>query len=127
MQVTIKVEGKKKHIGEINGETFVKKVKKSKHLFRKSDAWGFDYDELVNHILPQVKYIFVHDTEENVYYYATAEDFGFYLDGKFHPNQKRTEVYNFKGNGVQIFMPRRFWSKFNKGQYEEREAPWNRK
>lgn len=119
--IKVKINGRVKYIGELTDSgAFIKKVVKSKHLFRKSDAWGFDYVELVNHILPQVNFVFVHDTEENLYYFVSHLAFGHYTqEGKFKPS-KSVEIYDFK-HGVQVFLPRRYWKVFNKGQYDRGE------
>lgn len=127
-QLTIYINGKKKNIGELmdNG-SYVKKVKKSKHLFRKLDAWGFDYRTLVDSILPQCSYVFVHDTEDGVYYMAEPKDFGSYVEdeetgkGKFVPSGL-IEIRHYnrgEDSGTQIFLARRHWRKFNKSQFED--------
>jgi len=88
-------------IGELVGNTFKKKVKKSFHLFRKLDAWGIDGRYFRDVLLPNNYTIHVHDTEDNRIYITTAEQI-----------DKNGQYYHFKkeeDHKAQIFLPRRYW------------------
>lgn len=132
-QITIYLKGRKINIGELkdNG-VFVKRVKKSKHLLRKLDAWGFDYKALVDYILPQAEHIFVYDSEEECYYYLPAVKFGELqsiseappigetVSGKIFKPSAIVEIRHYnhdQENGTQIFVSRRHWYKFGRGEW----------
>lgn len=124
MLLTIYDTGTRRVIGEIlNNRTFKKEVYKSKHLFRKLDAWGFDYRALVDYILPQADFIFIHDKEDGLYYYVPAVTLGkVNEDGKFiaGPNiEIRHYNRNGQDSGVQVFLSRRYWQKFNKPEFNK--------
>ena len=82
-----------KMIGKVNGVLYEKKVKKSKHLFRKWNAWAMDRavaDELVR---LGVNTVIVHETEEKIDYVVSLKEF----------MEKGVEAdYGFK---KQIFLP----------------------
>ncbi len=82
-------------------KTFYKKLKKSKHLFRKFDAWGIDASYFNEVILPNNYSILIMESEEKLVYEATPAIF-----------QKHGVNFHFKGyedHQAQIFLPRNRW------------------
>jgi hypothetical protein len=74
--------------------TFWKNVKKSKHLFRKLNAWAIDkgiVDDLINN---GIQTIVIHEDEENINYEISVKDFV----------EKGIEG-EFPECGKQIFLP----------------------
>ena len=116
MLLTVYIKGRRIIVGELKNKIFKKTVKKSKHLFRKFDSWGFDYSILVNSIIPQSNLICVYDTEEKIYYYTTPNVFGKIEEGRFIPSPK-VQIRRYKDKNTdhqaQIFLPRRYWMKSN--------------
>ena len=92
-------DGKDKVIGELEGNVFSKTVSKAKHLFKTTDSWGIDYQTYEDVLLPENSTIKIHDTDENKDYTTDAEQYRLY--GK---------VMQFKGFGLQIFLPRKYFS-----------------
>ena len=89
---------KGKVFGSLEGETVRKIVYKSKHLFRKWDAWGLDcafFDEMVK---KGAKTLEILDKEENVKY--TID-----MDSEWSNFQKDW------GWGEQYFIPRRYFKR----------------
>lgn len=101
MRINIRNErGQTKMIGTIDEYgIFRKTVQKSKHLFRKLDAWGID-GRYFHGVLSseQCKFILVHETEENVYYMTTPKVL-----------REKGEWKHFIPHGAQIFLSRRYW------------------
>lgn len=90
-----------KLIGTYDDEkkVFHKEVRESKHLFRKANAWGLDYNTL--EILPDETRIEIHDKEKNITYGTTKER---YMDSG--------TILHFKGEkdfGVQMFLPKAYF------------------
>lgn len=99
IKVEIYSKGRKKRtIGIIQDDFFIKHVKLSKHLFWRLDAWGIDAPTFENVLRPQKKKLRVIDDEEKKVYEVDSETFGTY--GK---------EQHFAGYGRQIFLPRRWW------------------
>jgi hypothetical protein len=79
-------------IGQVKGNTFIKSVKKSKHLFKKLNAWGIDKAVLEQLLNDGVENIEIKETEEKKSYKAKLTEFN-----------KYGEVADF-GHGVQVFL-----------------------
>lgn len=110
--------GKDKVIGYLDTieKSFKKKVKKSRHLFKKFNAWGLDAKYFTEKILPENLKIIIFEEEERKVYIATAnlvKDKGVFYHFK-----------NGKGNdyGAQIFLPITEWSLMSFAEYEEEET-----
>jgi hypothetical protein len=92
--------GKIRTIGNIEGDTFYSKRKKSKHFFRKANAWGIDNQTLNDlEVIHGVKNIVIVDTESGKRYKTTVDNFkekGFYL--------------NYKDFNKQIFLGEEDWN-----------------
>ena len=71
--MNILVKGMK--IGELKDGVFYKKVRKSRHLFRKLNAWGIDGDVFTHQLKPINAKIVVYDEEEGVRYEASSKQF----------------------------------------------------
>lgn len=93
-------DGAIKVIGTFADGVFYKEVKKSKHLFRKMDAWGIDSVVFERLIKPQGKEIKVFDKEEKMIYCVSVEDF-----------DKQSVFLHFKPHRAQRFLPRDVWKK----------------
>jgi hypothetical protein len=104
MRIQEYVRNGKKYGEIVNNAVFISRRKKSKHLFRALDAWGFDVDALEDLIALGVKLIAVYDTEGRAVYYANPARVN--TDGK---------VMNF-GHNPQRFLPRK---DFKKAEYAE--------
>ena len=105
----------KKVIGILDWQkrVFVKEVKESKHLFRKLDSWGIDAKFFEDVLLPNNYKIRIIDKERNIVYETDAETFkknGYYL------HFKGKEDYR-----TQIFLPRRYFEKLSKKDFDLRE------
>ena len=102
MLITIYINGQKRTLGTVDHDKiFRKKVKESKHLFRKLDAWAIDYNAFHNSVKPNANFIEVYDTENKKYYFIPCETF-----------EKKGEVRRYNRNGenlAQIFCSRRHW------------------
>lgn len=97
-------DGSRRFIGHIDKDIFYKKVKKSKHLWKKGCAWGVDEEAFRKLIAPQVKFILVYDEENRVSYIASVRRFkrlGFVRH--FHPYRS------------QIFLSLRYWRTSKEG------------
>ena len=91
--------GHYKEIGEIDYDTFYKRVKEDIHLFKKGDAWGLDYESLVHTISPKCTYISIFEINNQEVYIATIRHFfekGFAME--------------FGGHRKQWFMQRKYFS-----------------
>jgi len=86
--ITIKVNGKKRNIGTIVGDTYTKKVNKKRHLFKKMNAWGVD-SKLLNTILLPENIKIVYETKPARYTTTpkTVKEKGEYLHFKPHRSQ----------------------------------------
>lgn len=89
---------------------FTKRVKESKHLFRKFDAWGIDADYFRNVLLPNNYTIKIVDTEKDKVYITMAEKFS--KNGQ-HFHFKKDQDYQ-----AQIFLSRRFWEVLSRKEDE---------
>lgn len=67
------VEGKV--VGSLQGNTFTKRVKGSKHQLRKPPAWCISKEAFSQEILPNVARIVVEDTENRRYYECSTQTF----------------------------------------------------
>jgi hypothetical protein len=85
-----------KTIGQLDGEIYRKTVSKSKHLFRKGNAWGIQAEILRD--LPDDTKIEIYEKEDKALYSVTAKQFRdncFYLEFKGHGLQAFLELENF--------------------------------
>lgn len=89
-------------VGEIIDNTFFKQVAKSKHLFRKLDAWGIDAEVFKNIIEKKNLVICVVDIEERKKYTVSTETFR-NLARFYHFKKENTD------HGAQMFLPRKEW------------------
>lgn len=98
-----KIRLKDKNIGSLDEKDnlFIKRVRKSKHLFRKRDAWGIDAAFFTEKLLPDNTWVRIIDLDDHGKIYQTQasviKEKGFYL--------------HFKGHGAQIFLAREHWRK----------------
>lgn len=93
-------DGKRKIIGTLKEGIFRKRVKGSKHLYMKLDAWGIDAEIFKDVLLGQTKQIRVLDTETDEIYFVETEKF-----------DKKGSYLHFPPHRAQIFLPRRYWGK----------------
>jgi len=93
---------------------FIKEVYGSKHLFKKLDAWGIDAKFFEDVLLPNNFKIRIIDKEKDLVYEASSKTF-----------KEKGYYYHFKGKEdwrPQIFLPRKYWEKLDKKDFELREA-----
>lgn len=90
--------GEHKDIGSIEGKAYIKMVKKSKHHYKKLDAWGIDAEVFNTTISKMCDKIVVLDTEEVCRYEVEVKVF----DGN-------SMYLHFKPHRSQRFLPLRFW------------------
>lgn len=94
-------------IGELVGNEFRKKVRKSKHLFKIQDAWGIDALYFREVLQPNNYLIRILDLDDRTLYELSAKDF-----------KKYGQHYHFKKGEIdhlaQIFCSR---TRFKKTQY----------
>jgi len=112
--------GKKQTVGRIDDNIFSKYVKKSKHLFRKSNSWGLDYGILVNSIVPNCDIIKIYEEEEGVCYTCPVSHYGEMVDfvnfgeviGKKFQVSNKAEIkqYDKVRHGLQVFLPLHWFS-----------------
>jgi hypothetical protein len=86
-------------IGKTSDGIFSKKVKKSKHLLRKWDAWGIDKALLDTLVKEGIQDIVIRETEENINYSISVKDFA----------EKGIQA-DF-GHSEQIFLPIAYFNK----------------
>ena len=94
----MKIKVKGHIIGELEDGVFVKRVRSSRHLFRKLNAWGIDGNVFTKCLLPINAKIVVYDEEEGKRYECTAKHF----DSKgtwLHFKEGTSDHY------AQIFLP----------------------
>jgi len=84
-------------IGSLKEGVFRKRVKKSKHLMRKLNAWGIQFDALMELNKQGCTEIRILETEENKVYSTPLEVIW-----------KQGKVENF-GDGDQAFLPLSQW------------------
>ena len=97
-QERITVDGQ--HWGTVSGDTLRKYVKKSKHLFRKWDAWGCDsytWDRLASQGVNTIEVV---DKEEKVLYTIDMTESDVWID------YERDFGY-----GMQYFVPRKYFTR----------------
>lgn len=94
-----------KKIGRIYNKRFQKTVKKSRHLFKKSDSWGIDADIFTKYLEPENLIIQFSETEEGISYFTTASIY-----------RKYGHFLHFTGHDAQIFLPRLYFLTVKKGQ-----------
>lgn len=114
MKVTIDVNNKKIIAGEWKDNVFKKSVQKSKHLFKKLDAWSIQKE--ITDKLPNYTEIRIKDTEDNIEYIISLLDF-----------VKHGEVFDY-GHGEQVFCPRSYFKTFDYSkEWEKRYTPTKKK
>ena len=86
--------------GTVNGDTLRKYVKKSRHLFRKWDAWGMDASVWDSLAVRGVRNLEVLDKQENILYTIDLEEIDTWAD--FEADW---------GYGVRYFIPRKYFTK----------------
>ena len=64
-----------KVIGSLQGNTFIKRVRGSKHQLKKPPAWCLSKEAFVQEILPNVSSIVVEDTENERHYECSTQTF----------------------------------------------------
>ena len=95
-------------IGDLDYEyrTFDKKVRLSKHLFKKFDAWGIDAQYFTDVLLPGNYTIRVFDLENEVMYKVSVKTW-----------KKNAQYFHFKNakedHRAQTFLSRRHFIKYN--------------
>lgn len=82
-----------KIIGETEGQIFSKYVRKSRHLFKKLNAWGIDAAFFDSVLLPNNMTIKIYETEGRKVYSASAQYW-----------KENGQYLHFKGHGAQIFL-----------------------
>ena len=89
-----------KRMGYIDTQEKVlhKRFKASKHLFKKLNALGLDYEAWKTVLLPQDYEIRALDEESDTVYYAQAHEF-----------KEKGTVMQFKGHALQTFLPLKYW------------------
>ena len=117
--VKIKIgEKKEKVIGYLDDREgiFRKSVWKSRHLFRKFDAWGLDAEYFTDVLYRNRYKIQVWEREEDMVYEISSEDFKKHAQYFHFKNAEEKEDYR-----AQIFCPRRFWLTLSKDDQETRD------
>lgn len=97
-------DGNGRMIGTFKDGVYRKIVRKSTHLMKKFDAWGIDknaFDELCEKGMKEIRIL---DTEDDVVYSATPEDY------------KKEDWVQDLGHGEQMFLRR---EKFNQKKHEK--------
>lgn len=93
---------KKKIIGELVDNIFIKKVREKQHLFRVLDAWGIDASVFRNYLLPNNAKIKIFDMENGKVYITDAKTY-----------KEKGQYYHFKKAGhdysPQIFLSRKYF------------------
>ena len=74
-------------------KVFTKHVQKSKHLFKKLDAWGIDA-EVLDKLVEKDYRIIVKDRDESKNYYVTASEW-----------KEKGDYLHFKPHRAQVFLP----------------------
>lgn len=90
--------GKVRVIGRRVDDTFYTTRQHKAHYFRKYDAWAVDMD-VVNR--EDIQHYVLLDTENDIEYYATREDFVVFGKWMQHP-----------GHGEQKALPLQHWRKY---------------
>lgn len=106
--ITIYIKGKRKTVGLIVDNVFTKRVKESKHLFVKLDAWGVDYNAFFNSIKPNANIMIVEDTENKKWYYTTPKTFENKSEVRRY-QKKDKDGKLLEEHGAQMFLSRRYW------------------
>lgn len=99
-QITDKFSGKVKNVGELSDDgVFSKRVKSSKHYFRKADAYGIDVE--VFDKLGQIgcKKIVILDSDKK-------EEW----ETKFETFNAKGWIFSFPGYGMQKFLEKKWWT-----------------
>ena len=86
--------------GTVSGNTLRKYVVKSKHLFRKWDAWGMDAAIWDNLAVQGIRNLEVLDKQEKILYTIDLEELETWADCEAD-----------WGYGVQYFIPRKYFTK----------------
>lgn len=89
-------------IGYVIDGIFRKKIKGSKHIFRKLNAIGFDYQTMRDVIIPTCKEIRVLDEETKTVYSVHPSVIGKVEEGKLKPNNGVVKQFE---KDLQIFLP----------------------
>lgn len=96
--IMIQLDGKNIGLYDTEKNIYIKHgVKKSKHLFKKANAWGVDENTFKNILKPEAK-IVIEEVEERKRYETDKETMG--LNGQY---------LNFGKHGLQIFLPLEEW------------------
>lgn len=99
-QVKITVDGKEKFVGMLEGGTLDIQRNRTKHYYRKLNAYGMD-KALLNH-LETLECNEIRLTEKETGHVYTV-DLAIFLK-KALPN-------HYQGHGAQLFLPLRYWVK----------------
>lgn len=92
----IRVQGRV--VGQVEGRTFRKTVRGSKHRLRRPPAWALDVASLDEAEALGARFVEIHDVESDLLYRASIADirqWGFVLD---------------RGHGLQIALRLEFWA-----------------
>jgi len=92
-------------IGSIEGHTFKKTVYKSKHLFRKLNAYGIDAEYFTKVLLPENYNIEIYEKEEGITYNVSAQNFRKHCTFQHFKNKLTGKDY-----GAQVFLPINKWN-----------------
>jgi len=98
-------KGKVVLVGTKKGETFYKNVKRSKHLFKKANAYGIDYGVFQQAELDGCAYISITEKELGIIFYTNFAMF-----------RKHGFRHTFKGYGEQIFLAQGYFNIDDKEQ-----------
>jgi hypothetical protein len=94
-------------IGTLNKNVFSKRVSASRHLFRKLDAWGMDYEILYK--LPEKTVVRITDLESQTIYQVPIKEWksqGIILHFKEGTADHNTQVFLPRDKFTQIGIPR---------------------
>ena len=91
--------GKENTVGYVRGNTGFLLKKKSKHFFRKYQAWAIDEEVLVRN--PDIEVFIVKEEEENVNYLTTRDNFIEY-----------SKEINYGGHLPQLALPLKYWTEY---------------
>ena len=91
--------GKKRYIGYLHTDTLHLERYKSKHFFRKYQAWAIDKAIIEQH--PQILIFVLTDKESGIKYLATRRDFDIHA-----------RIIEFEGHLPQLALPIECWAPF---------------
>ena len=93
-----------KVVARRKGELLMKNVRKSKHMFRQNQGWGFDEHIIVQAVLDDVEKIKIHETETGTDYLVDMKTF-----------TAKAQLIDY-GHGKQYVLAGRYWTVVPKGQ-----------